>query len=189
MPWGKSRRSSPRYSGEPREWSERLLAYSPTRLALHGQSQEVKLLLKSCKRCRNEEQALNPKLAARSVIPLGKSMCAAAFSATAQRDSRNLHGKRQICVGGTALDARRILQKTVHVTDCLQKRRIVRQFASGPGAERLDLHLQRASSRTTRRNLRCEPRLHGVAQRGFQTAKFGFILRTQIDLHGSIAGN
>ena len=70
------------------------------------------------------------------VVPFVEGVRTAAFPSSAERHRGNSEGERNVCVGGAELDARAIAQIAVHIANCREQRRIVRQFSGRTRAER-----------------------------------------------------
>src|SRR5580704_11048512 len=127
-----------------------------------------------------KEQALQAHFAAAGVVPLGGGVRAAAFSAAAERDGRDVERKRNVGVGGTAFYARTIAQESIHIAQSFQQRSVIRQFAGGARTERTDDDTERFVFVVRRGHFLARAGLHGIAQSALHFIYFGFVFGTQI---------
>src|SRR4029077_15373825 len=138
---------------------------------------------------RDEEQALQAHFAAGGVVPLAERVRTATLPSSAERNCGNALRKRNVRVSRTSFQARAVAEEAVHVSDCLDERRIVRNFSRGARAERPEAHLEQIVGGMVRSRLFAQAGLHGIAQRGFHSIQLGILFGAQINFHGGARGN
>src|SRR5262245_7210827 len=99
----------------------------------------------------SEENTLEAELTAGWVVPLLEGMRATAISASSDGDGVDARRKRDIGVGGRALDARLIADSLVGCSQGGEQRRVGFEFTAGAAAEQLDLERQLAFGAVARR--------------------------------------
>src|SRR6266481_4821023 len=139
---------------------------------------------------KGEQSALEAKLAACGFVPLLKRMRTAAGAAGPDGDGVDAAGKRDVGVGGGALNARLIADEFIGGAQGGEQRGVGGQFPTGTAAEEIDLPFELALG-TIASGFHFVPNAGGdaVAQSGLEFGELVLTFGANVDFKFGFVGN